>query len=333
MSNLKLPFSLADGLFFEQRPQGDPTGLVLPTIFEVKEEHLRVAKELSGNPDEFFKGDLDVSRLNRLHKHLWLAGLPQPPRPLHNQIEVGRAIQITEKADMHMLWTGSTIYLKPLPEYLLCHEIWKKHLRSDARLHAAALGLLQSYVRLIMRPSDHRIALQHGLLSENISWAKWQFFAARLVGEGILNAGVNPRYRFGELRLNRLQWIYRLCAHGGAMDGSRIRGYHYIYRDYSTFVQQHLTWLLTVFLYAAIALTAMQVGLAADHLKDNNSFQTASWGFAVFSMVAPLVVVLVVACYVAFLVVVNLVFTRQRKGKPGVNDPLWNDLNLASYKH
>jgi hypothetical protein len=71
---------------------------------------------------------------------------------------------------MHMLWAGSVIYLKPLPDFLLSHSVWQKFLCQNASLMESALGLLQSYVWLIMHSSDHRIAVKHGLLDERITW-------------------------------------------------------------------------------------------------------------------------------------------------------------------
>lgn len=162
--------------------------------------------------ESFLLHEVDVSRLNRIHKHLWIAGLPQPPRTLHNQIEVGREIRITERPDMHMLWTGSVAYLKPLPDFLLSYQVWHDYLCKDPKVYAAALGLLRSYVWLIIYPSDHKIAREKGLINEAITWKKWTDFVSSLVKNGIIEAEVNPRYRFGELRLHRIHRIYRLCS-------------------------------------------------------------------------------------------------------------------------
>ena len=75
----------------------------------------------------FFANEVDVSQLNKTDKHLWMAGLERPTRSLHQQISLGREIVVTEQADVHMLWEGSRIYIKPLPEFILCHDMWEDY--------------------------------------------------------------------------------------------------------------------------------------------------------------------------------------------------------------
>src|ERR1700743_100324 len=41
---------------------------------------------------QYLSNEVDVSRLNKIHEHLWLAGLPRLARPLHEQILKGRRI-------------------------------------------------------------------------------------------------------------------------------------------------------------------------------------------------------------------------------------------------
>lgn len=307
--------------------------LVLPSIFETKEGHLRRAKPVLQFMREYLKSELDVSRLNRMHKHLWTAGLQQPPRTLHNQIEVGREIRITERADMHLLWVQSNMYLKPLPDFLLSYCIREDYVCKDEQLYASALGFLQSYVWLIIYASDHRMAVEKGLLSQAITWEKWSSFVSDLVTHGILSAKVNPRYHFGELRLHRIHWIYSLCSRVRATENDATRGYYHRYDSYSAFLERNLAWLLTAFLYVAIVLTAMQVALATDHLKDNKAFESASWGLAVFSIIAPLAIVCSMFLYTGITVVQNWMFVSRRRGKPTINDEVWNDIALKAEKH
>lgn len=56
-------------------------------------------------------------------------------------------------------------------------------------------------------------------------------------------------------------------------------------------------------MYIVVVLTAMQIGLAADKLKDKESFQSASYGFTVFAILGPLIfaVFIIVAFLVLFL--------------------------------
>jgi hypothetical protein len=48
--------------------------------------------------------DLKTPRLNAIHQHLWLAGLPNAARPLHGQKLLGRNIAVTEDPDEHLVW-------------------------------------------------------------------------------------------------------------------------------------------------------------------------------------------------------------------------------------
>ena len=72
--------------------------------------------------------DLKTPRLNVIHHHLWLACLPNAPRPLHKQRLLGRSIFVTEDPDEHLVWFEAQIFVKPLPEYLLEYDYWDKHL-------------------------------------------------------------------------------------------------------------------------------------------------------------------------------------------------------------
>jgi hypothetical protein len=49
---------------------------------------------------------------------------------------------------------------------------------------------------------------------------------------------------------------------------------------------------LTAIIYITIVLTAMQVGLASEELMHNRGFNRAAYGFTVFSILAPLIVLL-----------------------------------------
>lgn len=59
------------------------------------------------------------------------------------------------------------------------------------------------------------------------------------------------------------------------------------WNQYSTFFQENFAWLAGTTVYSAVVLTAMQVGLATDALASNNAFQSASYGFTVFSSLGP----------------------------------------------
>ena len=91
---------------------------------------------------------------------------------------------------------------------------------------------------------------------------------------------INHRYLYGELRLPRLNWIYRL--YGRRQDRSLVRGYVYNYRTYSSFFVRNFGWIFVIFIYATIVLAAVQFGLATKRLQQSRRFQNASYRFAIF---------------------------------------------------
>ena len=195
--------------------------------------------------------NLDVSRLSNIFSSLWFAGRPDHIRPLHCQRLVQRSIIVTEQADLHLVWYNQQIYIKPLPAFLLCHDFFSRHICASP-LYADACGFLRSYTKLIQYESDYRIAAELGLLPEGISWAQWSAFAVL-----VRPAVVSKRYRYGELRLFRLNLIYRFCL------GHWIYGYHLLHTNFNSFFGRNFTWPLVTFAYVTTILNAMQVVLTS----------------------------------------------------------------------
>jgi hypothetical protein len=206
-------------------------------------------------------------------------------RSLHRQIVMDRRIVATEQTDLHLVWAGSRIFIKPLPRYLLSKEFWANHLCGDRGIYGCAKGLLLSYAWLVGREIDFRMATSEalGLLPSDLTWAEWKSFLEDFLENVNLDdlEDVNRRYRHGELREGRLNMIYRLAL----LDP--IRGYFYRYHHYSTLLRNNFAWLIVTFAYVSIILTAMQVGLATERLQRDERFQRASFGLAVLSIVVP----------------------------------------------
>ncbi|KAF3390711.1 hypothetical protein DPV78_010976 [Talaromyces pinophilus] len=226
--------------------------------------------------------DLDVSRLNRIHGYLWMAGRPFSARPLQRQKMMGFDIVLTEQADLHLLKFSNRLLVKPLPEYILSFEFWDKYLCSSTELHESACGLLLSYLWLICSPLDMKIAHKLDLLPSYVTWQWWKAFVTDFVSHVDVNAldQVNKRYHFGELRLGRINSIYRLRF----FSTHSIRGYLYGYNRYTLFFQRNFAWLLVIFVYFSLVLSAMQVGLTIPPLNSNQAFQKTSYGFVVFGI-------------------------------------------------
>jgi hypothetical protein len=261
---------------------------------------------------EYLTQQLDVTRLLQVFQHLWLAGQPKAARPLHYQVMIGRAIVLTERADRHLTWSGHSMFLKPLPDFLLEYSIWEQHMLADDMLYESASGFLLSYMWLINSKTDLEIAQKNGLLSSEIDWDFWVDFSDSILSN-IDHRGltrINPRYLYGEIRLSRLNLIWRFL-HRPWSFADLARGYAIVNREYSRFASKSFAWLLGSFLYITVVLTAMQVGLAANNLDTNPRFQNASYGFTVFSIVAPLFGVAVITVLLLCALVFNLNYTRR----------------------
>ena len=54
--------------------------------------------------EKYLTAQLSVSRLNAIHRWLWRAGLPGGVQPLHHQQVLQRAIVVTERVELHLVW-------------------------------------------------------------------------------------------------------------------------------------------------------------------------------------------------------------------------------------
>ncbi|KAF2274039.1 uncharacterized protein EI97DRAFT_495528 [Westerdykella ornata] len=300
---------------------------LLPTTYR----HRYRVQLVSSNVNSFLQCEFDVSRLNRVHKWLWLCGLPNSPRPLHYQRIKKRDIVITEQIDLHLVWSPSRIFIKPLPRFLLSPQFWQQHICPDTGLYRTAFGFLLSYIALIEREVDFQLATSLSLIPPEVTWAAWLAFAEEVVltssqTRSYFSADetspsysqhrvpVNCRFYYGELRLGRLNWIYRLYL-------GRPRGYLSGCTTYGAFVRDNANSFITLFAYTTIVLSAMQVGLATQWLSDSYAFGMASYVFSVFSIVAPLFALIGLFCILVVLFAVNLSRTlriRWKRKRQGV---------------
>ncbi|KAI1503616.1 hypothetical protein F5X99DRAFT_374978 [Biscogniauxia marginata] len=286
--------------------QTSPHATLLPASHRTKGDHIVVPKL---HPD-FLKQELSVKRLNDVQDCLWICGRPMPPRPLHHQVLISRDIAITENPELHLVWSKNRIFLKPIPSWLLEPDVWDAHIVRDADLAACARGFLFSYIALVAYESDFRLAKESGLLPYSTTWEAWRAFAKELL-DNHCYATINPRYWYGELRLSRLNKIYRLRK------GFIFRGYstvtaHAVYVD---LIRDNFGTLATILGYVVIVLTAMQVGLGTEKLQSDEAFQNVSYGFTVFSMIAPLIAGAGIMFVVLGMFISNWFATKDYEGK------------------
>ncbi|KAJ9133299.1 hypothetical protein NKR23_g10893 [Pleurostoma richardsiae] len=104
-------------------------------------------------------------------------------------------------------------------------------------LYKCAYGFLLPYTALIQHESDLRIAVAQDILPDIVTWQIWGALVNALLEDSPSNlARVNKRYRFGELRLGRINKIVRVRALGhcsGLKD--LLRWYKY---EFATYGQQ-----------------------------------------------------------------------------------------------
>lgn len=233
--------------------------------------------------------DLCTSSLDRIYRHLWLAGLPKAARPLHRQTLLGRTIVITENPNEHLIWRASRVFIKPLPEYLLCHEFWMTQgniLTQDESLYRFASGFLLSYCGLICTKSDLAIAHDCHLLPPYITWEKWVCFVTDIltaIDPDTLES-VSQRYHYGELRLSRLNFICRLAPDVSSVPNF-IRGFMSQPLWSKEFLERNFAWIFSLLGFVTIVASAMQVGLGTRWFQGNAGFQGASVVFTAGSLV------------------------------------------------
>ncbi|KAK1728795.1 uncharacterized protein BDZ83DRAFT_569774 [Colletotrichum acutatum] len=299
---------------------------LLPATSRTKHDHITVPQ---ADDIEFLERELLVQRINDVQDLLWICGRPMPPRSLHYQT-ISREIHITENPELHLVWAKNRIFVKPIPRWLLSSDFWAANLveasgnQSDPRkqqLVACALGFLFTYTALIAYESDFRIAVERGLLPDRMNWYQWKAISAQ-IAQNHCYASVNPRYWYGELRLSRLNKIYRIRL------GYLLRGYskvvsHAVYED---LIRDNFATLAAMLGYVVIVLTAMQVGLATDRLVGDSAFQSVSYGFTVFSILAPLIAGVCIIGIVVVMFVsswgVTKVYEKKRFQEMGV-EPFW----------
>lgn len=268
--------------------------------------------ETESNLTEFLHLELQTPKLDALHSKLWLAGLPTPARPLLRQRLMNRKISLTERPDEHLVWHDGQIFLKPLPDYLLCHSFWEDHIchSRNSKTYASAVGLLLSYAWLVQYQSDFAISKETTLLPDGFDYPAWAAFIRDFVSSIDFNtlAQVDRRYRYGELRLSRLNTLTRLRALSSGRDF--IQGHTNFSTRYTAFFESKFGWLLAAFAFFSVILSALQVGLGTGFLGDSVAFQRLSYGITLASLTIALSSILWIALVWFILLPYHVTSTR-----------------------
>lgn len=221
------------------------------------------------------KHSLRAEELDMIHRQLWYAGRIGNMSPLHHQKVLRRDIILTERARLHLVWFERTIYVQRLDDRLLNWKHFSDIVCGDMSVYHAATGFLLSYAHLISYPSDLELAKASGLINKSISWRSWRSFRHALL-DHLTDRDIHDRFEYGELRLDRLNQIYRMRCLGLA--------YFNIYRDYSSYFGDNYMTLVALFALVSVALSAMQVMTSVDGVP--SAVTRTSYRFSVATLVA-----------------------------------------------
>ncbi|KAL6240975.1 hypothetical protein RBB50_012070 [Rhinocladiella similis] len=294
--------------------------LVLPAAFNDLSPLARELQPLSiENRNEvhrFLGTFFDLSRFNSIRKMLWLIAVPGAPRSLYYQKLLRREIVIAEELDLHLVWAKSRIFIKPLPDFLLNYDFWQAHICCDPQLHRAACGLLYSYCGLVRFDHDLQLAQEHRLIGSTIDYRAWTEFSRALLSTVDPNNfdAMEERFRYGELRLNRLDTIYRYSPQEFSVT-SMLQGFpHALTESYVPYMDQYNN-AVSAFGVIVIVLSAFNLSLSAHSKQPEADLQHAAYGFAIFAMTlcALLIGLFLVLPLISFLATIyGSILTRKR---------------------
>ena len=233
---------------------------------------------------EYLKREFCTTELDAFTSYLWLLTTPSHSNisPLHHQFVKGRQVILTEEPQLHLLWVYNSIYIKPIPPFLLSYAFWSfclspesSPLRPDDRLatYWANPGLFPSYYHLIKYKSDFDIARERRLIPEDIEWEPLSDFLSCFAD--LERDAVSPRYNFGEIRFTRLKFWSSVLLHRLSFK---------IYGQYADHFSSFYAPLLFVFGVLSVVFSAMQVALATN-VQTWYTFTLVCRWFAVVAMI------------------------------------------------
>jgi hypothetical protein len=219
----------------------------------------------------FLADDLECKELDQMSDRLWLMSTQSSANisQLHRQRVKGREIMLTEEPKLHLIWFYDKIHIKPMPRYLLSRNFWQKLLLDPQRplalrhniILTSALGFLRSYAHLIEHESDFRIAKDKtlALIPDFVSWEQWRLLRAKVLA--VRDEEVSARFRFGEIRLTRLNFYCKLLLFKAY--------YHRTHRQYGDYFASFYPPLLFLFGIISIMLGAMQLAATVEQLDEH----------------------------------------------------------------
>ena len=237
----------------------------------------------------FLLSQLRAKDLDDIAPKLWVMSTQRGSNinSLHYQRVKGRSIIITEDPKLHLVWMYDRIFIKPLPKYLMSHAFWSRYMlgrdlplgSQGHAIYEAALGFLRSYYYLIEHESDFAIACRDDtrLLPQGITWTQFCNFSRCF--ESIRDDQVSERFRYGELRLTRLNFYAKLFL--------RKFQYEHVHQQYGAFFSRFYGPILFIFAVWSLFLSAMQVELGVEAVNESSwqaFYEVCRW-FSVLTLI------------------------------------------------
>lgn len=279
--------------------------------------------------DNCLRRELQASLIEELYPYLWLVSKKAGHHidALHEQIIKKRSIIPAENPRLHLVWHFDKIYIKPVPDYLLSFTIWQQHIQSaDVELaestskfdkYRNAAGFLRTYAFLIQHELDFIIAQSHNLVPQDVSFQRFQQFISKFRDVG--DDDVAPRYHFGQIRLNRLNWTTHIVKATRVISFAEGRfpwNYQETYWEITQYLQVYVAPLVFIFAALSVVLSSMQVMLAVKE-ADARALAQFCWGFSLTIIIFSFTLVTIAAiCIVAFLLY-QFEFAVRTGWKPG----------------
>jgi hypothetical protein len=245
--------------------------------------------------------DLETKLLDIMHPWLWIVAKKSGTHisSLHEQVIRTGTIVAAEDPRLHLVWYYKTIFVKPLPDYLLNYAIWSQFIQPAPPVplgqqqprydkYRTTIGFLRSYACLIRHESDYIIAQRANLRPNYVSFDKFQKFIHPF--RYIDDADVSPRYEYGQFRLNRLNAMMHILSiaqafHMPCVDQPVPWTYHQQNLQIGQYLRDYTAPFIFVFAMCSLVLSSMQVALQARGPDTWKVFERVSWGFSVATII------------------------------------------------
>lgn len=189
-------------------------------------------------------------------------------------------------------------------------------IKNGAQLRAAALGFVRTYAYLIQSKLDYDEAQRLKLIDPSMGYAPLLRFL-QAFSRNVNDEMVTKRYRFGELRLSRINFFIKFCRFE--------RYYHQHNVQYGPYLAKLAVPFIFAFAVLSAVLGAMQVGIAAIQLRQSGElaphdalFNTVSYNFAITSMGVCIIGVAFIPFVLVLFLLMELVYSLKKACSFGI---------------